>query len=136
MPRRQNKWSIEEPYASRFGGLLHFHDLAAAEASLRELETARQGCAEAADHKALRALCNLVLEGKQLAARLAASRRVGEEKRREKREIALWFRVWLETPELFFDWLELRKNSAEFGKLFAKKENEPRKHSSWREDDP
>lgn len=135
MRRRQHQWSIEEPYASRFGCLLHFHDLAAAEASLRELDAARRTCIEAADHKAVRALHHLVLEGKQLAARLAASPRVSEAKRLEKREIALWFRVWLEAPELFFDWLALRKNSAEFAELFARNEDEPRKPSSRREDD-
>jgi len=53
------------------------------------------------------------------AASLGASPRVSPEKRREKQEIAAWFRVWLETPDLFFDWLELRKHSEEFQRMFA-----------------
>jgi len=28
--------------------------------------------------------------------------------------------VWLETPDAFFDWLEVRKASADFQKRFAK----------------
>jgi hypothetical protein len=44
---------------------------------------------------------------------------VGPEKRREKQEVANWFRVWLETSDLFFDWLELRKQSEEFQRLFS-----------------
>jgi hypothetical protein len=39
---------------------------------------------------------------------------VSPDKRAEKQEIATWFRIWLETPDLFFDWLELRKASEEF----------------------
>jgi hypothetical protein len=44
---------------------------------------------------------------------------VGPDKRAEKAEIATWFRIWLETPDLFFDWLELRKASEEFRGLFG-----------------
>ena len=32
-------------------------------------------------------------------------------KRKEKAEIREWFVVWLETPELFPDWIELRRRS-------------------------
>jgi hypothetical protein len=53
------------------------------------------------------------------AGSLAANPRVSPEKRAEKREIATWFGIWLETPELFFDWLELRKASEEFRRLFG-----------------
>jgi len=31
--------------------------------------------------------------------------------------MANWFRIWLETPALFEDWLSLRKNAEEFKKL-------------------
>jgi hypothetical protein len=34
-------------------------------------------------------------------------------KRKEKAEIARWFEIWLETPELFVDWLALRKKTEE-----------------------
>ena len=29
-------------------------------------------------------------------------------------EIANWFRIWLETPDAFFDWLDVRKQSPDF----------------------
>ena len=35
-------------------------------------------------------------------------------KRAQKEEIAHWFAIWLETPDAFFDWLEVRKASPEF----------------------
>jgi len=39
-------------------------------------------------------------------------------KRAEKVEIANWFRIWLETPDAFFDWLDVRKQSPEFREKF------------------
>jgi hypothetical protein len=45
-------------------------------------------------------------------------------KREEKKEIAEWFRIWLETPDAFFDWLEVRKASAEFSEKFGDIEEE------------
>lgn len=119
MPPRQKKLPLAEPYASRLDGLVHFHDLATAEASLLSLHAARREYAVARDHAGVRAVESLALEGKQLAKRIAASRRVSEAKRREKREIAEWFRVWLESPEIFFDWLDLRKQSEEFRRMFG-----------------
>jgi hypothetical protein len=41
-------------------------------------------------------------------------------KRAEKEEIMQWFKVWLDTPDLFFDWLEARKASPDFQRRFAK----------------
>lgn len=43
--------------------------------------------------------------------------KVAPEKRIEKREISNWFHVWLETPEMFSDWLAVRKQTAEFKRL-------------------
>jgi hypothetical protein len=110
---------MEEPYASRLKGALQFQDLATAEASLRKLDEIYRDYRESSDRVGTNLVRSLVLKGKLRAASLAASPRVRPEKRREKQEIARWFLVWLETPDLFFDWLELRKASAEFQKTFA-----------------
>jgi hypothetical protein len=45
-------------------------------------------------------------------------------KREEKLEIANWFRIWLETPDAFFDWLDVRKQSPEFLGKFPHAEDE------------
>ena len=63
--------------------------------------------------------CALVKKGKLRARSLAANPRVQAQKRQEKQEIASWFQVWLETPDLFADWLALRKSSDEFLELFG-----------------
>lgn len=111
--------SMEEPYASRLEGTLRFHDLQSAEESLQKLDAIYREYRDAADRVGTALVRSLVLKGRQRAESLAASSRVSPEKRREKREIANWFRVWLETSDLFFDWLEMRKRSEEFQRLFS-----------------
>ena len=110
---------MEEPYASRLKGRLQFGDLAAAEASLRHLDAIYREYLQAADRVGTRLVRSLVLKGKQRAGSLAASPRVSLERRQQKQEIATWFRVWIETPDLFFAWLELRKQSEEYKRLFG-----------------
>lgn len=106
--------AMEEPYASRLKGVLQFRDLASAEHSLRNLDQISREYREAADREGASLIRFIVLKGKERASSLARNPRISPEKRWEKKEVAQWFRVWLESPDLFFDWLELRKQSEEF----------------------
>lgn len=110
---------MEEPYASRLRNLLQFHDFASTEASLRKLDEVYREYQQAKDRTGAGLVRALLQKGKLRAGSLAANPRVSPDKRAEKAEIAAWFRVWLETPDLFFDWLELRKASEEFQRLFG-----------------
>jgi hypothetical protein len=110
---------MPEPYATRLKGVLEFRDLASAEQSLRRLDAIYREYSSAADRLGTTLARALVKKGKLRAHSLALSPRVHAEKRQEKQEIARWFQVWLETPDLFADWLELRKSSDEFRKLFG-----------------
>jgi hypothetical protein len=110
---------MPEPYASRLKGVLGFRDLASAERSLLQLDAIFREYSNAADRLGARLVRALVTKGKLRARSLAANPRVEARKRQEKQEIARWFQVWLETPDLFADWLALRKSSDEFRKLFA-----------------
>jgi hypothetical protein len=55
---------------------------------------------------------------------IARNHKVEPQKRAEKEEIANWFRIWLETPDVFFDWLDVRKQSPEFQAKFPPEETE------------
>jgi hypothetical protein len=55
--------------------------------------------------------------GRRRAELISRNRRVDPRKRLQKREAAVWFRVWLETPELFEDWVSLRKRTEDYLKL-------------------
>jgi hypothetical protein len=110
---------MPEPYASRLKGILEFHDLASAEQSLLKIDAIFREYAGAADRQGAALVVALVKKGKLRARSIAANSRVQAQKRKEKTEIASWFQVWLETPDLFSDWLELRKSSEEFRRLFG-----------------
>jgi len=62
--------------------------------------------------------------GKRRAEMIARNHKVELQKRAEKEEIANWFRIWLETPDVFFDWLDVRKQSPEFTAKFPPEEQE------------
>ena len=111
--------AIPPSYAGRLEGVVRFHDLATAEDALVKIDAVCRDCRAAADHAGVRLARKLVLRGKQRAESLARSGRVSAGKRLEKREIATWFRIWLESPDLFFGWLEVRKQTEEFRMLFA-----------------
>lgn len=111
--------AMPEPYASRLRGALRFQDLASAETSLRSLNAAYRNYREAGDRTGIALVRSILMKGKQRAERIAKDPSIQSQKRREKQEIANWFRVWLQTPELFFDWLEIRKRSEEFERWFG-----------------
>ena len=84
--------------------LLHFHDLAAAEASLRDLHREYSRGDLSRGENCRRAVLRLRRRLESLLLRPALT----PEKRAEKEEILSWVRVWLETPDLFPTWLDLR----------------------------
>jgi hypothetical protein len=59
--------------------------------------------------------------GRRRAEMIARNHKVEPEKRAEKEEIMQWFKVWLDMPDVFFDWLEARKTSPDFLQRFAKR---------------
>ena len=110
---------MPEPYATQLKGVLEFRDLASAEKSLLRLDAIYHEYTRAMDRVGSKLVHALIMKGKLRARSLAANPRVQARKRQEKQEIASWFQVWLENPELFADWLELRKASDEFHRLFG-----------------
>ena len=54
---------------------------------------------------------------KKDALGLARSQTIERQKRMEAREIAQWLTVWLQSPDIFEDWLSLRQRSPEFIQL-------------------
>jgi hypothetical protein len=109
-----------DPYEAMFRNVLKFSDFKQAANSLRNLENLRKQFVRSNDVNGLRRVRETALKGKQRAQMIAGNRNVDARKRAEKAEIAQWFTVWLEQPEIFQDWLELRQRSKEFRQSFAK----------------
>lgn len=115
-------WSTESDTAGRyeeeFTDLLHFSTLEEAEmclVRLDELLRKFQGEGERAAAERVREVARL---GRRRAEMISRNHKVDARKRADKEEIAHWFGIWLETPDAFFDWLEVRKQSAEFQRSF------------------
>lgn len=95
---------------------VHFHDRAAAAASLtdmtREYEAARASGDKTRSEDCRRA----VRKGKDRLKLLLRRTSLSPQKREEKQELLQWFLVWLEAPPLYPAWLELRRRAmgAEF----------------------
>ncbi|HEX8652098.1 MAG TPA: hypothetical protein VF708_14755 [Pyrinomonadaceae bacterium] len=113
------RWRGVDPYEAMFKNVLKFSDFAQAAASLRRLENLRRQFKRKRDQTGLRRVRETALKGKQRAQMIARNTAVDERKRAEKAEIAEWFALWLQQPEIFDDWLELRQRSADFRARFG-----------------
>jgi hypothetical protein len=60
-----------------------------------------------------------VLSLKRELERVVAAKRTSDKDRRLASEIAQWLMVWLQNPQIFPDWFALRRNTAEFRRLFG-----------------
>jgi hypothetical protein len=112
---RWRERKLSESTAAKFS----FATLADTVESLRALEKLRKELSHKQDVRGLRDLRDAVLKSKQDRALVAASLVLSETERAEAKEIAGWLGVWVRTPELFADWLDLRRSSPEFRKRFG-----------------
>ena len=110
----------EDQYEEEFDDLLHFSTFTEAEMCLVRLdELLRKFMVEAQGHPAER-VREIARLGRRRAEMIAHNHKVEPQKRGQKEEIARWFGIWLETPDAFFDWLEVRKQSPDFQKKFPR----------------
>jgi hypothetical protein len=89
-----------------------------AEALIRRLEKLRRNSERAGDQTTLKQVRNMVVNARQVAETLAKDRTLDPPQRAEQTELAEWLKVWIQTPNLFEDWLDLRRRSPDFQKKF------------------
>jgi len=114
----------EDQYEEEFEDLLHFKTLGDAEVSIMRLDELMRKFLVHGERAAVERVLNVARLGKRRAEMIARNVKVEKQKRAEKEEIANWFRIWLETPDVFFDWLDVRKQSADFHAKFPHAEEE------------
>jgi hypothetical protein len=90
-----------------------------AEALIRELEKLRIEFDRVADLEASEHIRMLAADARKMANSRAANQSLAESARVEQNEIAEWLRIWLQTPNLFESWLDLRKSSPDFKRTFT-----------------
>jgi hypothetical protein len=114
------KSDTEGRYEEEFSDLLHFSTFTEAEMCLVRLdELLRKFLAENEQHGAER-VREVARLGRRRAEMISRNHKVEAENRAQKEEVAHWFGIWLETPDAFFDWLEVRKQSPNFQKSFPR----------------
>jgi hypothetical protein len=91
-----------------------FNTVAEAIESFAKLERLRQQFAGAGDAVGLRHLRQVGVQLRKEFAFMAESPASEEFSRTLARELDQWLAVWLQTPDLFSDWLSLRCRSPEF----------------------
>jgi len=109
----------EERFEEEFEDILHFKSLQDAEVSLTRLDELLRRFRAHGEAAAVERVLEIARLGKRRAEMISRNRKVEPRKREEKKEIGEWFRIWLETPDAFFDWLEVRKASPEFVEKFG-----------------
>jgi hypothetical protein len=114
----------EEQYEEEFEDLLHFKTLEDAEVSIMRLDELMRKFLAHDERSAVERVLNIARLGKRRAEMIAHNHKVEPQKRAEKEEIANWFRIWLETPDVFFDWLDVRKQTPDFQARFPQVDEE------------
>jgi hypothetical protein len=95
-----------------------FESIAGAVETLRLIESERAAGCEAGSNERSERLRRRVLEAKARALSGAGNPRLEPRLRAELEEIAGWLTIWLQTPEIFENWLRLRTGSPDFRARF------------------
>src|SRR5580700_5788077 len=112
------KSDTEGQYEEEFSDLLHFSTLDEAEMCLVRLDELLRKFLAEGESAAAERVREVASLGRRRAEMIARNHKVDATKRAEKEEIAQWFGIWLNTPDAFFDWLEVRKQSPDFQSRF------------------
>jgi hypothetical protein len=113
--------SPTEKYERIFRGLNACGNLKEAETTLRRIDELYGQFQQVGDKTGMRFARQAALRLKQQTAEPLQSQKLSELRRIELGEINQWATVWLQTPGLFPQWLELRKASAVYRSLFNDK---------------
>jgi hypothetical protein len=105
---------MELPYQKALSGILAFSTFAEAEQTIKSLEKIYRNYEATSDKKGMEYCRQIASLGRRRAELISRNKKVGMQKQLQKKEIATWFKVWLETPAIFEDWISLRKSTEEF----------------------
>lgn len=115
------QWLTRDPNDALFRNVLKFADFKQAENSIKTLDSLRKKFLSDNDKKGLLRVIETAKKGKQRAEMISRKLNVDEQKRAEKKEIAEWFTIWLKQPDLFQNWLAVRKRSKDFKENFSER---------------
>ena len=112
------KWREGNLRKFAFGNGLDFSDLSSALEAVVQLEERRLQLQVDNEAAGLKGLRDIVVTARQDSLMRARSKILDSGLREQLKEISQWLAVWLQSPELFSDWLDLRRRSPEFREKF------------------
>jgi len=114
-----NMGSPDDRFERLFTGVLETSTLVSAEDSLRRIDALCRRLERLGDKRGTEYARSMVLSAKNAARAESRKKSLSTRERDEQAEIAEWLTIWLRTPDLFDDWLLLRKETPEFKRLFS-----------------
>jgi hypothetical protein len=111
--------SSDRPYDAEFRNLVKLDDLATALRSVRQVENLRRKFVSDGDKEGVRLLREEILEAKSHVVELSRDQRLDAAARQVNAEIGEWLTLWLQSPELFENWILIRRNSAGYKEAFG-----------------
>jgi hypothetical protein len=114
----------DRPHEPAFRNILNIDGLAEAASSIRRLENLRRKYAADQNKEGLRLVREKGREGRAEALERASNKGTNDPDRIMYAEIAEWLTLWLQSPEMFETWIDLRLSSPDFKKKFPDAANE------------
>lgn len=108
----------DRPFDPAFRNILNIADLPEAAASLRRLENLRRKYVADQNKEGLRLVRAKGQEGRIEALEMSKDPRLEPSERARYTEIAEWLTLWMQSPEMFETWIDLRLSSADFRAKF------------------
>lgn len=108
----------DRPFEPAFRNILNIADLPEAAASLRRLENLRRKYVADQNKEGLRLVREKGQQGRAEALGRVSDQRLEDDERAKYAEIAEWLTLWMQSPEMFETWIDLRLSSADFREKF------------------
>lgn len=112
------KRCTDSPYAPMFRNIFNFSGFDQTLASIRRIENLRRKFVDDKDKQGLRLITKGVIEVKTQALAVSNDPSKPGRIRAENAEIAEWLALWLQSPEVFENWVKLRQKSTDFKRKF------------------
>ena len=109
------------PHDAALRNLFDLSDLKRVERSLKNAENLRRKLLNEKDQDGLRLLRERAIEAKTDAKKAMNDKRLDDTERDRRAEAAEWITLWLQSPELFENWVKLRRSSKDFKTRFGEK---------------
>ena len=107
------------PHDAALRNILKLDDLESTLGTIRALDNLRKKYLVSTDREGLRKLRENAINAKALTLETANRKNVDATVRQLNDEIAKWLTVWLQTPDVFENWVSLRQRSKEFMRIFG-----------------